>query len=62
MLLVMIDEQGRVSVEKVIDSTHAGFERAAIEFAEASKFESPRKNGEIVKAQFKMPVKFDLRE
>ncbi|MGB0372254.1 MAG: TonB family protein [Opitutales bacterium] len=62
LLLVMIDEKGSVSVENVLEATNQTFKKSAIAFAESSTFESPRRNGNVVKTRFKLPVKFGIQE
>ncbi|MGJ3242804.1 MAG: energy transducer TonB [Opitutales bacterium] len=59
-LLVLINEEGEVRVLDVVESTHRAFEKPAIEAAEDSLFESPRKNGEKVKVKFFLPIRFSL--
>ena len=59
-LLVQIDEKGKVKVLEVVSSTHPDFEDPSIEAAEGSIYEPPRRNGEAVKVQFFLPVRFSL--
>ncbi len=61
VLLVMINEEGRVSVLKVERSTHRGFELSAIRAARAARYTSPTRNGEKVKVKFFLPFNFSLR-
>ncbi|NRA27807.1 MAG: energy transducer TonB [Opitutales bacterium] len=60
-LSVIIDETGRVTVEKVVESTHRDFERPAIESAESSVFEKPTKDGKAVKIRYVYPFVFTLK-
>lgn len=60
VLILVIDQSGRVSVEDVVSSTAREFERSAIMAAEQCLFESPTKNGKAVKARYKMKVPFTI--
>ena len=59
-LLIQIDEKGRVNVLEVVSSTHPDFVGPSREAAENSVYEPPRRNGEVVKVQFYLPVRFTL--
>jgi periplasmic protein TonB len=59
-LLVVIDPTGHVRVAKVLESTHPEFTRAAVSAAEQSVYESPRKGGAAVSAQYTLRVPFRL--
>lgn len=59
-LKVMILETGAVRVMEVVESTHRGFERAAIRAAEGSLFEPPLRNGQAVRTAFYLPITFQL--
>lgn len=59
-LLVVIDPAGHVRVAKVLESTHPEFTRAAVSAAEQSLYESPRKGGVAVSAQYTLRVPFRL--
>lgn len=59
-LMIIIDETGAVSVEKVVNSSHREFEANAIRFAEGCQFEPPMKGGLAVKARYTWPIRFDL--
>ena len=59
-LLIQIDEKGRVNVLEVVSSTHPDFVGPSREAAENSVYEPPRRNGEVVKVQFYLPVRFSL--
>lgn len=62
VLLVIIDPRGRVEVGRVIESTHPEFTRAAVTAAELSLYESPKKGGVAVSAQYTLRVPFRLAE
>ncbi len=59
-LLVMIDENGKVSVVEVVSSTHPDFVNASRRAAENSVYQPPTKNGKKVKVQFYLPIRFTL--
>ena len=59
-LKVMIYEDGSVRVQSVVESTHKGFEKAAIRAAEDSVFERPMRNGKPVRTTFYLPIQFKL--
>ena len=59
-LLLLINESGSVTVEKVLSSDHPDFTAAARSALEKSKFESPMKNGKKVRAQYLITVPFRL--
>ena len=59
-LLVQIDEVGKVKVLEVVSSTHPDFVKPSRLAAENSVYEPPRRNGEAVKVQFYLPVRFSL--
>lgn len=54
---VIIDQNGRVKVDKILESSPREFEAAAIRFAEETIFEPPMKSGKAVRASYKWPVK-----
>lgn len=58
VLVILIDQNGRVTIEDVESSTAREFEKAAIMAAEQCVFESPTKNGKAVKARYRMKVPF----
>ena len=51
-LLLEIDQNGRVSVIKVMSTSDPALSAAATRVARGSRFTSPRKNGQKVKARF----------
>lgn len=59
-LVVIIDESGGVKVESVVEGRVREFVESATRFAETSRFEAPKKNGEPVRARYTFPVRFAL--
>ena len=59
-LLVLIDEKGKVRVIEVVSSTHPEFVEPSRRAAEDSIYEPPKRNGETVKVQFYLPIRFSL--
>lgn len=59
-LLLEISESGRVSVISVVSTTDPALNPSAMRVARGSRFTSPRKNGQKVKARFLMP--FSLKK
>lgn len=59
-LLVVIDTDGRVRVQEVLEATNRAFVRPAIEAAENSVYETPTRNGEPVRTRFVLPIRFSL--
>jgi TonB family protein len=59
-LLVLIDEKGKVRVLEVVSSTHPDFVEPSRKAAENSIYEPPKRNGEAVKVQFYLPIRFSL--
>jgi protein TonB len=60
VLLIIIDQNGRVSVDKVLESSAREFESAAVTAAEQCLFEPPMKGGQAVRARYRMQVPFRL--
>ena len=60
-LLVMIRKDGSVKVVEVDKSAHPLFDRAAIQAAESSLFETPLKDGQPVSARYYLPVHFEFQ-
>lgn len=60
LLLVVIDPSGRCRVDKVLESSHPEFSRAAITAAEQSVYESPKKGGMAVSARYTLRVPFRM--
>ena len=59
-LLIQINEVGKVKVLEVVSSTHPDFVKPSRKAAENSIYEPPKRNGEAVKVQFFLPVRFSL--
>jgi periplasmic protein TonB len=59
-LLVLIDEKGTVRVIDVVSATHPDFVEPSRKAAENSIYEPPKRNGEAVKVQFYLPIRFSL--
>ena len=59
-LLIQIDESGKVKVLEVVSSTHPDFVEPSKRAAEGSFYEAPTRNGEAVKVQFYLPVRYSL--
>ena len=59
-LLVLIDEKGKVRVIDVVSATHPDFVEPSRKAAESSIYEPPKRNGETVKVQFYLPIRFSL--
>ena len=59
-LLVMIDEKGRVKVLEVVSTSHPDFVEPSRKAAENSVYQPPTRNGEKVKVQFFLPIRFTL--
>lgn len=55
-MIILIDEQGRVTVEKILSSTHPDFEPIAREVARRSRFSISTINGEPVKVRGRWPL------
>ena len=59
-LLIQIDEIGKVKVLEIVSSSHPDFIDASKSAAESSVYEAPMRNGEKVKTQFYLPIRFSL--
>lgn len=60
VLVVVIDENGFLSVEKVEKSDYAEFAEQAIYAAQKLRYEPPTINGKPVKARFTLPIPFRI--
>ncbi len=60
VLLVVIDERGFLSVEKVEKSGHEEFTESAINAAQKLRYEPPTIDGKLVKARFTLPIPFRI--
>ncbi len=56
LLEVSINTSGRVSVSRVISSTHDDFSAMARQFASSARFSVPKKNGRAVTAIYRWPL------
>jgi periplasmic protein TonB len=59
-MLVLLDERGRVSVQKVLEADREEFEQSAIEAAEGFVYDPPTKNGKPVNTEFILPIRFAI--
>jgi len=59
-LLVQINEKGRVKVLETVSSTHPDFVEPSRKAAEGSVYEPPTRNGQPVKVEFYLPVRFSM--
>lgn len=60
VLMIIIDQNGRVTVDKVVESSAREFEQSAITAAEQCLFEPPMKGGQAVRARYRMQVPFRI--
>lgn len=60
VLLILIEEAGRVEVKEVLEATNRGFVESAIAAAEDSRFEPPLRDGRAVRSYYKLPFSFQL--
>jgi TonB family protein len=61
VLVVIIDVNGRVEIEKVVSSTAREFETAAIRGAEQCEFEPPLHGGKRVNARYVWHIPFEIK-
>ncbi len=59
-LVVIIDQNGGVQVDEVLDYSHRAFVQAAVRGAQNTRFSVPRRNGEPVRARYLWPIRFSL--
>ncbi len=59
-LSVFIDEDGRVSIDKVLSATNDSFKKAALEVLPKLLYETPTRGGKPVGAKFILPIPFKL--
>lgn len=59
-LLFVVDESGRVEDPRVESSSHADFERPALEAIRRWKFKPGMKDGAAVKTYLRLPMKFKI--
>jgi protein TonB len=62
VLVVIIDVNGSVEVERVVSATNREFEAAAIKAAEQCVFEPPLRAGQRVKARYLWNIPFEIRK
>ncbi len=55
---IMIDESGNTTVRRIIESSHSTLEEPARQALRQWKWTPPRKNGEVVKARYVLPIGF----
>lgn len=60
-LLVYVEKDGRVSVQKVIDYSHQEFIDAAMRMAEGSRFSTPTREGQAVRSKYEWPIRIPLK-
>jgi TonB family protein len=61
VLIVIIDVNGRVEVERVVSATNREFEFAAVKAAEQCQFESPLRGGQRVNARYLWQIPFEIK-
>ncbi len=59
-LLVLIDESGRVEVDKVLSYSHAQFIEAAKRGVESARFSVPTRQGQAVRASYSWKIEFNI--
>lgn len=57
-IVFIVDDNGRVTQAKVLESTHPGFEREALKAVKRWKFEPGKRAGKPVQFRMKVPIKF----
>lgn len=60
-LLVYVEKDGRISVQKVIDYSHREFIEAARHMANGSRFSPPMRKGQAVRSQYEWPIRIPLK-
>jgi len=60
-LLVYVEADGRISVQKVIDYSHKEFVEAAKRMAEGSRFSAPMRNAQAVRSRYEWPIRIPLK-
>jgi protein TonB len=60
-LLVYVEKDGRISVQKVVESSHKEFILPAKHMAEGSRFSPPLRNGQAVRSQYVWPIRIPLK-
>lgn len=59
-LKVLLDVNGHVTVQEVLESSRKEFEQPAIEAAEQFVYDPPTKDGKPVNTQFALPIRFAI--
>lgn len=60
-MLVYVEADGRISVQKVIDYSHKEFIEAATRMAEGSRFSPPMRQGQAVRSKYEWPIRIPLK-
>ena len=60
-VLVHINKDGRVTVQKVVDFSHGEFVNAVTSMAEDSRFTSPMRNGQKVLSKYEWTIRIPFR-
>lgn len=60
-ILVHINKDGRVAVQKVVDFSHGELINAAKTMAEDSRFTSPMRNGQAVRSKYEWTIRIPFR-
>lgn len=60
-MLVLIDENGNLTLEKILKSTNPEFEESAKNAVKNLKYESPVRDGKPVRARFILPMPFTIK-
>jgi len=60
-LLVFVEADGRISVQKIVDYSHQEFVEPARRMAEGSRFSPPMRNGVAVRSKYEWPIRIPFR-
>jgi TonB family protein len=60
-LLIYVEADGRISVQKVMDYSHKEFIEAATRMAEGSRFSPPMRQGKAVRSSYEWPIRIPLK-
>lgn len=60
-LLVYVEKDGRISVQKIVDYSHKEFIEPARRMAQGSRFSPPLRNGEAVRSRYEWPIRIPLK-
>lgn len=60
-LLVYVEADGRIAVQRVVDYSHEEFVEAAKRMAEGSRFSPPMRQGQAVRSRYEWPIRIPLR-